>query len=77
MSVELLIASDARGAKNSPREGEQGLFKGPGGAGRARATSSMATLELSCQVSEEDRARREAFWAEWKDLSLSTRPEEG
>lgn len=37
----------------------------------------MATTELSCQVSEEDRERREAFWAEWKDLTLSTRPEEG
>uniref|UniRef100_A0A8C5XLS3 Telethonin n=1 Tax=Microcebus murinus TaxID=30608 RepID=A0A8C5XLS3_MICMU len=37
----------------------------------------MATSELSCQVSEEDCERREAFWAEWKDLTLSTRPEEG
>ncbi|XP_066220394.1 telethonin [Saccopteryx leptura] len=37
----------------------------------------MATSELSCQVSEEDCERREAFWAEWKDLALSTRPEEG
>ncbi|XP_069338550.1 telethonin [Eulemur rufifrons] len=37
----------------------------------------MATSELSCQVSEEDSERREAFWAEWKDLTLSTRPEEG
>uniref|UniRef100_A0A673UFG3 Telethonin n=1 Tax=Suricata suricatta TaxID=37032 RepID=A0A673UFG3_SURSU len=37
----------------------------------------MATAELSCQVSEEDCERREAFWAEWKDLTLSTRPEEG
>lgn len=37
----------------------------------------MAASELSCQVSEEDRERRETFWAEWKDLSLSTRPEEG
>uniref|UniRef100_A0A8D0SLP7 Telethonin n=1 Tax=Sus scrofa TaxID=9823 RepID=A0A8D0SLP7_PIG len=37
----------------------------------------MATSELSCQVSEENCERREAFWAEWKDLTLSTRPEEG
>ncbi|KAK1330957.1 hypothetical protein QTO34_008901 [Cnephaeus nilssonii] len=37
----------------------------------------MATSELSCQVSEQDCERREAFWAEWKDLTLSTRPEEG
>uniref|UniRef100_F6ZRJ3 Telethonin n=2 Tax=Equus TaxID=9789 RepID=F6ZRJ3_HORSE len=37
----------------------------------------MATSELSCQVSEENRECREAFWAEWKDLTLSTRPEEG
>ncbi|ELW54886.1 Telethonin [Tupaia chinensis] len=37
----------------------------------------MAASELSCQVSEENCERREAFWAEWKDLTLSTRPEEG
>uniref|UniRef100_A0A8C6C636 Telethonin n=1 Tax=Monodon monoceros TaxID=40151 RepID=A0A8C6C636_MONMO len=37
----------------------------------------MATSELSCQVSEQNCERREAFWAEWKDLTLSTRPEEG
>ncbi|XP_008070828.1 telethonin isoform X2 [Carlito syrichta] len=37
----------------------------------------MATSELSCQVSEENCDRREAFWSEWKDLTLSTRPEEG
>lgn len=37
----------------------------------------MATSELSCQLSEENCERREAFWAEWKDLTLSTRPEEG
>ncbi|XP_055983919.1 telethonin [Sorex fumeus] len=37
----------------------------------------MAASELSCRVSEENRERREAFWAEWKDLTLSTRPEEG
>lgn len=37
----------------------------------------MATSELGCQVSEENQERRETFWAEWKDLTLSTRPEEG
>lgn len=37
----------------------------------------MATSELSCQLAEENCERREAFWAEWKDLTLSTRPEEG
>lgn len=37
----------------------------------------MATSELSCEVSEENWERREAFWAQWKDLMLSTRPEEG
>lgn len=37
----------------------------------------MATSELSCLVSEENCERREAFWAEWKDLTLFTRPEEG
>lgn len=37
----------------------------------------MATSELSCLLAEENSERREAFWAEWKDLTLSTRPEEG
>ncbi|XP_028931039.1 telethonin [Ornithorhynchus anatinus] len=37
----------------------------------------MAGLELSCQVSEENPGRGEAFWAQWQDLSLTTRPEEG
>ncbi|KAM5212685.1 telethonin [Hipposideros larvatus] len=37
----------------------------------------MATSELSCRLSEENCERREAFWAEWKDLTLFTRPEEG
>ncbi|XP_001370897.1 telethonin [Monodelphis domestica] len=37
----------------------------------------MAAFELSCEVSEENVDRRETFWAEWKDLTLSSRPEEG
>ena len=37
----------------------------------------LEPAELSCQLSEENCERREAFWAEWKDLTLSTRPEEG
>lgn len=76
--LALLLASDARGAENSPwRRGRRGLFKGPGRRGDEGVKLIMATSELSCQVSEENCERREAFWAEWKDLTLSTRPEEG
>ncbi|XP_067397322.1 telethonin-like [Emydura macquarii macquarii] len=37
----------------------------------------LSAAELGCLVQEEDAARRESFTAEWRDLSLSTRPEEG
>lgn len=74
------MASDTRGAENSPGGGEErrrggGYLKNLGGAEGVRLI--MATSELSCQVSEQNCERREAFWAEWKDLTLSTRPEEG
>uniref|UniRef100_A0A8D0GIJ4 Telethonin n=1 Tax=Sphenodon punctatus TaxID=8508 RepID=A0A8D0GIJ4_SPHPU len=36
-----------------------------------------AAAELSCLVTEQNTAHKESFMAEWKDLSLSTRPEEG
>lgn len=71
------MASDTRGAENSPwRRGRRGYLKGLEGA-ELRERLIMATSELSCQVSEQNCERREAFWAEWKDLTLSTRPEEG
>uniref|UniRef100_A0A8C8VLN8 Telethonin n=1 Tax=Pelusios castaneus TaxID=367368 RepID=A0A8C8VLN8_9SAUR len=37
----------------------------------------LSVAELGCLIKEEDVARRESFLAEWRDLSLSTRPEEG
>ncbi|XP_053120011.1 telethonin [Hemicordylus capensis] len=42
-----------------------------------RSSGMLAAAELSCQVAEKDVARKESFSAEWKDLSLTTRPEEG
>ncbi|NWR93581.1 TELT protein, partial [Furnarius figulus] len=42
-----------------------------GGCGRG------LSARLGCSVSEEDVGRRETFSAEWLDLELSTRPEEG
>ncbi|KAL8175870.1 UNVERIFIED_CONTAM: hypothetical protein K2H54_011364 [Gekko kuhli] len=42
-----------------------------------RSSGNLTAAELGCQVSERDTARKETFSAEWKDLSLSTRPEEG
>ncbi|XP_030077643.1 telethonin [Microcaecilia unicolor] len=37
----------------------------------------LSAAELSCQWREDNMARREHFSAEWEDLSLSTRPEQG
>ncbi|EMP33828.1 Telethonin [Chelonia mydas] len=37
----------------------------------------LSAAELGCLVKEEDVVRHESFTAEWRDLSLSTRPEEG
>ncbi|XP_028559135.2 telethonin [Podarcis muralis] len=42
-----------------------------------RSSGNLAAAELSCQVSERDTSRKESFSAEWKDLSLTARPEEG
>ncbi|XP_077170477.1 telethonin [Paroedura picta] len=42
-----------------------------------RSSGNLTAAELGCQVSERDTGRKESFSAEWKDLSLSTRPEEG
>nr|XP_020654997.1 telethonin [Pogona vitticeps] len=42
-----------------------------------RSSGTLSAAELTCQVSEKNTAQRESFSAEWKDLSLTTRPEEG
>ncbi|KAG8139958.1 hypothetical protein E2320_002697 [Naja naja] len=42
-----------------------------------RSSGTLSAAELACQVSEKDVARKESFNAEWKDLSLTSRPEEG
>ncbi|XP_054849364.1 telethonin [Eublepharis macularius] len=42
-----------------------------------RSSGNLTAAELGCQVSERDTSRKESFTAEWKDLSLTTRPEEG
>ncbi|CAM2108840.1 unnamed protein product [Caretta caretta] len=36
----------------------------------------LSAAELGCLVKEQDVVRHESFTAEWRDLSLSTRPEE-
>ncbi|KAJ1135266.1 hypothetical protein NDU88_001707 [Pleurodeles waltl] len=40
-----------------------------------RGAGMLSTAELSCQVREENKARRECYTAEWRDLSLSSRAE--
>ncbi|XP_073182014.1 telethonin isoform X2 [Lepidochelys kempii] len=48
--------------------------------GKRMVPHSMGVLsaaELGCLVKEEDVVRHESFTAEWRDLSLSTRPQEG
>ncbi|TFK10835.1 G protein-coupled receptor kinase 4 [Platysternon megacephalum] len=42
-----------------------------------RSAGLLSAAELGCLVKEEDVVRHESFTAEWRDLSLSTRPEEG
>ncbi|XP_078501782.1 telethonin-like [Lissotriton helveticus] len=42
-----------------------------------RGAGMLSAAELSCQVQEENKARRELYTAEWRDLSLSTRDESG
>ncbi|XP_053870386.1 telethonin [Malaclemys terrapin pileata] len=42
-----------------------------------RSAGVLSAAELGCLVKEEDVVRHESFTAEWRDLSLSTRPEEG
>ncbi|XP_050841793.1 telethonin [Serinus canaria] len=47
---------------------------GPGMVGGSRG---LLSARLGCHVQEEDVGRRETFSAEWLDLELSSRPEEG
>ena len=42
-----------------------------------RSGGLLCSARLGCRVQEEDTGRRESFSAEWLDLELSTRPEEG
>lgn len=42
-----------------------------------RSGGLLCNASLGCRVKEEDTGRRESFSAEWLDLELSTRPEEG
>ncbi|XP_069490832.1 telethonin-like [Ambystoma mexicanum] len=42
-----------------------------------RSAGMLSAAELSCQVQEENTARREFYTADWKDLSLSSRAEKG
>ncbi|XP_025910193.1 telethonin [Nothoprocta perdicaria] len=37
----------------------------------------VAGARLGCRLREEDAGRRETFSAEWLDLELSTRPQDG
>ncbi|XP_042694601.1 telethonin [Centrocercus urophasianus] len=48
---------------------------GPSTVGRSGGL--LCSARLGCRVQEEDVGRRESFSAEWLDLELSTRPEEG
>lgn len=42
-----------------------------------RSGGLLSAARLGCHVREEDVGRRETFSAEWLDLELSTRPEQG
>ncbi|NXH12659.1 TELT protein, partial [Bucco capensis] len=42
-----------------------------------RSGGMLCSARLGCRVREEDVARRETFSAEWLDLELTTRPEQG
>ncbi|NXH42797.1 TELT protein, partial [Dicaeum eximium] len=47
---------------------------GPGVVG---GSGGLLSARLGCRVQEEDVGRRETFSAEWLDLELGSRPEEG
>ncbi|XP_029429240.1 telethonin-like [Rhinatrema bivittatum] len=42
-----------------------------------KSAGTVSAAELSCHWREDNTARKEHFSAEWKDLSLSSRPEQG
>lgn len=47
---------------------------GPGVVGGSKG---LLSARLGCCVREEDVGRKETFSAEWMDLELSSRPEDG
>lgn len=53
---------------------ENGTMVGPGVMGGSKG---LLSARLGCSVQEEDVGRRETFSAEWLDLELRTRPEDG
>lgn len=53
---------------------ENGTMVGPGVMGGSKG---LLSARLGCSVQEQDVGRRETFSAEWLDLELRTRPEDG
>ncbi|NXQ13322.1 TELT protein, partial [Peucedramus taeniatus] len=47
------------------------------GPGKVGGSGGLLSARLGCRVLEEDVGRRETFSAEWLDLELSSRPEDG
>lgn len=47
------------------------------GPGMVGGSGGLLPARLGCRVREEDVGRRETFSAEWLDLELSSRPEDG
>lgn len=47
---------------------------GPGVVGGSKG---LLSARLGCSVQEEDVGRKETFSAEWLDLELTSRPEDG
>lgn len=54
--------------------GESGTMVGPGVVGGSKG---LLSARLGCSVQEEDVGRKETFSAEWLDLELTSRPEDG
>lgn len=84
-----LAPSGPRGASNTSQNSLGGAIKA-GRVGRwgdsgnmlvpstvVRSGGLLSSARLGCRVREEDVGRRETFSAEWLDLELSTRPEDG
>ncbi|NXR59129.1 TELT protein, partial [Rhadina sibilatrix] len=47
------------------------------GPGKVGGSKGLLSARLGCCVQEEDVGRRETFSAEWLDLELQSRPEDG